>query len=57
MEILALICAVLGVAACVVAASPRSVPSTWQFGWIGVALLGAALLIWHTVADVGPVFT
>lgn len=57
MEILAFICAVLGVAACVVAASPRPVPSTWQFGWLGVALLGTALTIWHTVAEVGPVFS
>lgn len=57
MEVLAVVIAALAVCFFVVAAAPRVVPTNWHFGWLGLALLAVALIVWHTVAGVAPVFT
>lgn len=54
MEIVALICAI--VAGLVFAAAALGVPRTWATVAHGAAWLTVALIIWHTVGALEPVF-
>lgn len=55
MEFVAAILTVVAIVLFILESRTTPNPPNWRFGWIGLACLATALLIWHTVGGLEPV--